>query len=466
MASQYPAQIDTVITLPLVVDGVTPFNSTIVNNLRNAIVFIEQTLGVNPASIYGTVRARLDAIEASIAAISGQEIHLSGDLGGTLANPRVVGIQGSPVANIPPLPGQTLIWTNAGFWAPEFPDLTQQSYTITLSGPSTFVEIGENLINPIFTATYNEQPVAATLTDNVGNPLLNLVLPYVFNVAHGSAIVIGTGSTEIRDLLVNNDIYFLSQPNVSYTIASITPSGTFNVQNGHTSVAASISQTGQLFNGCTIYFASQPTVPYTILTVSGTAVVLTSNYTGPTNTTTTIIFSSVFILSTPYSGPTSLSTPALVPNSFIYKNIYGPTDSNNDFGTYGSSIIFTLISTALGVIPITVSESFTITATQKIYFGAAPAGGNTASFIQSLPNSPLSDTKRCIFTVGAGNNQSIYFAYRSAYGLADFWVDGWEGGFNLISTTIPVTNSNGFTENYTLYQSAQTNLGITTVNVF
>ena len=63
---------------------------------------------------------------------------------------------------------------------------------------------------------------------------------------------------------------------------------TFSVANGSPSVTASVSQTGLLFPNQTVMFASQPAVAYTILTVVGTAITLTSNYTGITNGATSI----------------------------------------------------------------------------------------------------------------------------------------------------------------------------------
>lgn len=63
---------------------------------------------------------------------------------------------------------------------------------------------------------------------------------------------------------------------------------TFLVTNGSPSVTASVTQTGLLFPGQTVTFASQPAVSYTILTVTGTAIVLTSNYTGISAAATSI----------------------------------------------------------------------------------------------------------------------------------------------------------------------------------
>src|SRR3990172_1706299 len=62
----YPLGIDGYAQLPLVYDLISPVRADDVNRLRNAIVGVETELGINPSSTYGTVRARLDALESGI----------------------------------------------------------------------------------------------------------------------------------------------------------------------------------------------------------------------------------------------------------------------------------------------------------------------------------------------------------------------------------------------------------------
>lgn len=66
MATKYPNQIDGNNELPQAIDLVTPVKAESVNNLRGAIIAIEQELGVDPSREFGTVRARLDAMQAEI----------------------------------------------------------------------------------------------------------------------------------------------------------------------------------------------------------------------------------------------------------------------------------------------------------------------------------------------------------------------------------------------------------------
>lgn len=113
--TKYPASIDTNITLPLVADNSTPVQGDTVNRLRNAIVALEAELGVKPSGVYTTVRARLDAIEASINSllISG----VSGDVTGGLATTKVVGFGGRPFSDQQPSVNQVISW-NGIAWIP------------------------------------------------------------------------------------------------------------------------------------------------------------------------------------------------------------------------------------------------------------------------------------------------------------------------------------------------------------
>src|SRR5271165_7139923 len=63
MPIQYPAAIDTA-NIPVLIDNFSAVNAASVNILRSAIIAIEQTLGVAPQSIYGTVVVRLNTLEA------------------------------------------------------------------------------------------------------------------------------------------------------------------------------------------------------------------------------------------------------------------------------------------------------------------------------------------------------------------------------------------------------------------
>ena len=69
--SKYPMQIDSNIELPLTVDNSTFVRAEVVNRFREAIFNIENELGVKPSSVFGTIRARLDYLEAYVVSSGG-----------------------------------------------------------------------------------------------------------------------------------------------------------------------------------------------------------------------------------------------------------------------------------------------------------------------------------------------------------------------------------------------------------
>lgn len=111
----YPAQIDNNQSLPPAVDNLTPVTGAVFNNLRTALITIETELGVKPSGVYGTVKSRLDTLENIIGNL--QIIQLSGDLGGSLTNPLVIGLYGRPLSSTTPITGQVIAW-NGIAWVP------------------------------------------------------------------------------------------------------------------------------------------------------------------------------------------------------------------------------------------------------------------------------------------------------------------------------------------------------------
>ncbi len=160
---------------------------------------------------------------------------------------------------------------------------------------------------------------------------------------------------------------------------------------------------------------------------------------------------SVILTDTEGSPPKDVSG---TPNSFnsnatVTKNTVNATD------------IFT-ITASDGIVTKTANTTYIWE--QKNYFGVGTAGQTTAAFILSLTGI-LSSSLANTFSVTAGASQKIYFACRAVYGTPTFTVGGFSGGFNLVSNTISVTNTHGFTENYELWESTNVNLGATTVVV-
>ena len=84
--------------------------------------------------------------------------------------------------------------------------------------------------------------------------------------------------------------------------------------------------------------------------------------------------------------------------------------------------------------------------------------------IKGLANSELSNSKAKTFALTPGTGEYIIYAYPTRLGTATFTVGGFEGGFQP-SETVSITNSAGYTENYYVYRSTNTNLGSTSVTV-
>eukprot|EP00697_Spironema_sp_BW2_P008860 gnl/Spiro4/23585_TR11653_c1_g2_i1.p1 gnl/Spiro4/23585_TR11653_c1_g2~~gnl/Spiro4/23585_TR11653_c1_g2_i1.p1 ORF type:complete len:591 (-),score=-101.37 gnl/Spiro4/23585_TR11653_c1_g2_i1:13-1785(-) len=122
MTSQYPAKIDDSITLPVSSDNSTLVRASVLNELRAAIIAVESALGVNPASVYGTVRERLNTVETAITHVvnsGGAGIVLSGDLTGTSISQTVVGLQGYAISDAAPTDGFILTWEDlSSSWKP------------------------------------------------------------------------------------------------------------------------------------------------------------------------------------------------------------------------------------------------------------------------------------------------------------------------------------------------------------
>jgi hypothetical protein len=87
------------------------------------------------------------------------------------------------------------------------------------------------------------------------------------------------------------------------------------------------------------------------------------------------------------------------------------------------------------------------------------------AFIKGLANSALSASRNRTITVNAGPGQKIFYCYRAAYGSATFTVGGFSGGFTNTALLVSLTNAYGFLENYTVWESDNPGLGLTTVVV-
>jgi hypothetical protein len=103
----------------------------------------------------------------------------------------------------------------------------------------------------------------------------------------------------------------------------------------------------------------------------------------------------------------------------------------------------------------------------KIYYGKAtyPGAINSAFLNSTLPSKELASNRDKTFVVTTGAGEYIWFAIPVAYGAASFISNGFSGGFQL-EATISHTNESGSTENYYVYRSVNTNLGLTSIQVY
>ena len=97
------------------------------------------------------------------------------------------------------------------------------------------------------------------------------------------------------------------------------------------------------------------------------------------------------------------------------------------------------------------------------FSGVSSSNIYDSDFIKTL-SKELSSSKGKTFTVDCGEGQFIFYCVPTRFGSCSFKVGGFEGGFNKVST-IQYTNSSGYTENYDVYKSSNSNLGNTTVVV-
>jgi hypothetical protein len=122
MTTIYPSNIDNSSTLPSAIDGSTSVKAESVNLLRDTVIVIEQTLGVDPQGSSSTIRNRLDELEQVIITLSGggSAFTASQDLSGTSISQTVIGLQGRSVSNIAPSDGYILTWlASTSKWTPE-----------------------------------------------------------------------------------------------------------------------------------------------------------------------------------------------------------------------------------------------------------------------------------------------------------------------------------------------------------
>lgn len=109
------------------------------------------------------------------------------------------------------------------------------------------------------------------------------------------------------------------------------------------------------------------------------------------------------------------------------------------------------------------SKSVSVNFYNGIYYGVSSNVNYNSSLIR-LFTKTISNSKARTIAVNASSGQYIYYCLPSRLGVPIFNVGGFEGGFELVST-INFTNTYGYTENYDIYKSSNSGLGVTTVGI-
>jgi len=179
MTTKYPFSVDTNTEIPLSTDNVTPVSAEVVNTLRGAILAVEGELGPDPSREYGTVRARLDAMQA---AITGTGVIIGGLNPNRILTTDLTGGISSEI----PLSGQlfSVFMENpvgTMSWSRITNDMILPSFIVSIAG-GIAVEVGQTVVTPAFTASYNRTPISVILTDSNGSPPKNVTAtPNSFN---------------------------------------------------------------------------------------------------------------------------------------------------------------------------------------------------------------------------------------------------------------------------------------------
>lgn len=106
------------------------------------------------------------------------------------------------------------------------------------------------------------------------------------------------------------------------------------------------------------------------------------------------------------------------------------------------------------------NAAVTVEFANRIYYGTAADLSN----VPGLQNSVLSNQKARTIEVTAGAGEYIVYAIPARLGAVDFFVGGFEGGFEEPVTKI-LQNESGYQETYSVYRSTNAGLGETTVEV-
>lgn len=186
-----------------------------------------------------------------------------------------------------------------------------------------------------------------------------------------------------------------------------------------------------------------------------------SSFTGPTTTQetgatiTTPSFTATYS-ATPSSASVSDNVGA---GSTAWSNPYTSGTRAGSFtkSTSGQSVTFTLSAVRGGT---TATKTLTVTWASRVFYGVATIpGAYNEAFIEGLASSVVSTTRARTIAVTASGAQHVYYCLPVSYGTPTFTTNGLSGGFTKVASAVSVTNANGATTTYDVWESNQAGIG-------
>lgn len=181
--------------------------------------------------------------------------------------------------------------------------------------------------------------------------------------------------------------------------------------------------------------------------------------TGVWKSTGSVNFTASYSNGPPIGSTITFSGWSALPLSFPFTSV--ASVANVNYPSVGGTVVFVMSAQKNSIAMASITHSFN----NDRYWGvSSQVGVYVSSNVTTLSNNDLTNSVPNIFTVSPGAGQYIVYSYPNRLGTATFSVGGFAGGFNP-PQTLSVTNSNGFSENYYMYRSVNSNLGSTTVTV-
>lgn len=181
--------------------------------------------------------------------------------------------------------------------------------------------------------------------------------------------------------------------------------------------------------------------------------------TGVWKSTGNLTFSATYSNGPPIGSTITFSGWSALPLTSPFTSVNSVASVN--YPAVAATVVFTLSSQKGSS---TDTETITHTFVNRRFWGVTTVtSGFSESDVEAL-TSELSNSVSKTFSVTAGSSEYILWASPTRLGTVNFTVGGFSGGF-MPPETVSVTNASGYTENYYVYRSVNSNLGATTVVV-